>query len=73
VKIGSKLIARKLGFRNLLDVIPLDANLVKGSHGRAPTTPETGPLLITSEPQLLEAASLGATDIQKLTLRHLFD
>ena len=34
VKIASKLAARKLGFRNLLDIIPLDASLVKGSHGR---------------------------------------
>ncbi|MDB4257825.1 alkaline phosphatase family protein [bacterium] len=33
-KIGSFLIKKKLGFRGLMDVIPLDANLVKGSHGR---------------------------------------
>ena len=31
--------ARKLGFRTLLDVIPLDATLVKGSHGRIPDDP----------------------------------
>jgi predicted AlkP superfamily pyrophosphatase or phosphodiesterase len=29
-----KLLRKKLGFRTLLDVIPLDAGLVKGSHGR---------------------------------------
>lgn len=29
-----RLAKKKLGFRTLLDVIPLDAGLVKGSHGR---------------------------------------
>ena len=32
--VGWKLAKRSLGFRMLLDVIPLDATLVKGSHGR---------------------------------------
>ena len=32
--VGWKLAKRKIGFRSLLDVIPLDATLVKGSHGR---------------------------------------
>jgi len=29
-----KLLGKKLGFRTLMDFIPLDASLVKGSHGR---------------------------------------
>lgn len=33
LKIGSILARRKLGFRALMDVIPLDASLAKGSHG----------------------------------------
>jgi predicted AlkP superfamily pyrophosphatase or phosphodiesterase len=33
LKIGSILARRKLGFRALMDVIPLNASLVKGSHG----------------------------------------
>jgi predicted AlkP superfamily pyrophosphatase or phosphodiesterase len=33
-KIASFLLKKKLGLRGLLDVIPLDASLVKGSHGR---------------------------------------
>ena len=32
--IGSRLIRRKLGMRTLLDIIPTDASLVRGSHGR---------------------------------------
>lgn len=38
--------ARKLGFRNLLDVIGLDDSLVRGSHGRRPDRPEDGAVLI---------------------------
>ena len=36
-----------------MDVIPLDASLVKGSHGRLTDDPRAGPLFITSEPGLL--------------------
>jgi hypothetical protein len=40
------LFRKKLGFRALLDVTPLDASIVKGSHGRLPDDPPEGPLLI---------------------------
>jgi predicted AlkP superfamily pyrophosphatase or phosphodiesterase len=46
VKIGYTLLKRKLGFRDLLDVIPLDATLVKGSHGRVDNARARGPLFI---------------------------
>ncbi len=46
LKIGYKLMRRKMGFRNLLDIIPLDASLVKGSHGRVDNRPERGPVFI---------------------------
>lgn len=36
---------KKLGFRYRVDVIPLDATLVRGSHGLH-TTPEHGPLVV---------------------------
>jgi len=45
-KIGSFLIKKKLGFRGLMDVIPLDAPLVKGSHGRDEVPAEEQPLAI---------------------------
>ena len=34
LRIAKFLLGKKLGLRGLLDVIPLDASLVKGSHGR---------------------------------------
>ena len=46
LKIGLKLAKKKLGFRYLMDVIPLDATLVKGSHGRIPEDQNDWPVLI---------------------------
>jgi predicted AlkP superfamily pyrophosphatase or phosphodiesterase len=46
VRIAAKLLARRLGFRNLLNVIPLDASLVKGSHGHRPADAALWPLAI---------------------------
>jgi predicted AlkP superfamily pyrophosphatase or phosphodiesterase len=69
--VGSRIIRRKLGFRTLLDVIPLDATLVKGSHGRIQDDPSKGPLLITRQADLLPHAGLAATDVHDLILRHL--
>jgi predicted AlkP superfamily pyrophosphatase or phosphodiesterase len=69
--IGSRLVRKKLGFRTLLDVIPLDASLVKGSHGRIPDDPAHGPLLMTRHPDLLGDGELAATDVHDVILRHL--
>jgi predicted AlkP superfamily pyrophosphatase or phosphodiesterase len=41
-----KLLRKKLGFRYLMDVIPLDASLIRGSHGRTATPEEDHPVLI---------------------------
>lgn len=42
-------LARKAaGFRMLMDVIPLRADLVKGTHGRASVDPQQGPTLLCS-------------------------
>lgn len=73
LKVGQRLLARKLGFRNLLDVIPLDATLVKGSHGRITERAEDGPLFMSSVPELLPEGVVRATDVKQLLLRHLFE
>jgi predicted AlkP superfamily pyrophosphatase or phosphodiesterase len=46
LKVARKLLARKLGFRNLLDITPLDATLVKGSHGVVPRSQDDWPVWI---------------------------
>jgi predicted AlkP superfamily pyrophosphatase or phosphodiesterase len=71
VAVGSRIVRRKLGFRTLLDVIPLDASLVRGSHGRIPDDPAKGPLLITRQTDLLDDDPVPATAVHDLILRHL--
>ena len=71
--LGWRLLKRKLGFRMLMDVIPLDAGLVKGSHGRADTEAGHGPVLLSSQPDLLPPGAVHATEVKDLLLAHLFD
>lgn len=66
------LLKKALGFRYLMDLIPLDAGLVKGSHGRVVDDPADNPLLITNQPQLLEGESISATQVRDLILDHIF-
>jgi predicted AlkP superfamily pyrophosphatase or phosphodiesterase len=71
-KVAAVLARKALGFRYLMDVIPLDASLVRGSHGRMTDRLENGPLLISSEKGAVEGP-LDATSIRDLMLSHLFD
>jgi Type I phosphodiesterase / nucleotide pyrophosphatase len=72
--IGWRLLKRKLGSRTLLDVISLkDTQLVKGSHGRITDGTDHGPLVISSEPDLLPDGPVPATDFKQLVLAHVFD
>lgn len=48
-KIVAFLLQKKLGLRGLLDVIPLDAALVKGSHGRDHVPDGEKPVLLGTE------------------------
>jgi predicted AlkP superfamily pyrophosphatase or phosphodiesterase len=50
LKILRRLLQKKLGFRMLMDVIPLDATLVKGSHGRRAAGPADQPVLLYDRP-----------------------
>ena len=72
--VGWKLAKRKAGLRSLLDVIPLDATLVKGSHGRRPAVDEPDtPVFISSRRDLVSGAPIESTDVHGLLLAHLFD
>lgn len=70
-RIGWGLLKKTLGFRMVLNVIPLDATLVKGSHGRPPATPDDGAVLISSLPTG-EQASFAPTAIHDLILTRVF-
>jgi predicted AlkP superfamily pyrophosphatase or phosphodiesterase len=69
-KIALTLAKKKLGFRYLMDVIPLDSSLVRGSHGRL-TAPEEGALFITQQTELLDEEMVKATAVHDLILAHL--
>jgi predicted AlkP superfamily pyrophosphatase or phosphodiesterase len=71
---GWRLLKRKLGQRALMDVISLkDTQLVKGSHGRLTGDPDDGPLVISSEPDLLPEGEVAATAFKELVLDHVFE
>jgi len=70
LKIAWRLLQKKLGQRMLMDVIPLDATLVKGSHGRRPADKIDWPVFITSQPEFLSAEEVESTDVFQILLRH---
>ncbi len=72
VSVGYKLMKKNLGFRTVMDFIPLDAGLVKGSHGRVPDSTDDYPVVIVKDTELLPQATVHATDIHDLILSHLF-
>ncbi|BAY60970.1 type I phosphodiesterase/nucleotide pyrophosphatase [Calothrix brevissima NIES-22] len=71
LKIASKLLQKKLGFRYLMDVIPLDASLVRGSHGCVTNSPSEGPIFISQQTHLMNEELIYATDVCSLILQHL--
>lgn len=73
LKIGLKLLKKQLGFRYLMDVIPLDASLVRGSHGCIPPSTANAPLLISQQSHLLDSKSIPAVDVCQLILKHLLE
>ena len=74
--IAWRLLKKRLGFRTLMDVIPLDASLVRGSHGRTEQPEEERPLLITDAelgrggPH--DADAVDATAVHELALEAIF-
>ncbi|MGA9776917.1 MAG: alkaline phosphatase family protein [Limisphaerales bacterium] len=70
LKIACRLLQKKLGFRMLMDVIPLDALLVKGSHGRRPADKKDRPVFMTSQPEILGSKEIQSTDVFQVLLRH---
>jgi predicted AlkP superfamily pyrophosphatase or phosphodiesterase len=63
LKLGLTLAKKKLGFRYLMDVIPLDATLVKGSHGRVPEDSQDWPILIGDFKSLPTGAAIRADQV----------
>ena len=72
LNIAATLAKKALGFRYLMNVIPLDASLVKGSHGRITASVDEGPLLISSRKDGVKSDVIESTAVRDLILDHLF-
>ena len=66
LKIAWRLLQKKLGFRMLMDFIPLNAALVQGSHGTRPRDTKDHPIIIVPKPELLAESGVPATKVHDL-------
>ncbi|MBT4624650.1 MAG: alkaline phosphatase family protein, partial [Verrucomicrobia bacterium] len=66
-----KLLKKKLGFRMLMDIIPLDASLVKGSHGCRPSDTADWPILISKSTQLTGDKTVDSSDVYGVLRSHI--
>ncbi|HEX4141161.1 MAG TPA: nucleotide pyrophosphatase/phosphodiesterase family protein [Candidatus Methylacidiphilales bacterium] len=70
LRIASFLLRKKLGLRGLLNVIPLDATLVRGSHGRIPEDENDWPvLLLEKNSTSLASGPISPSDVHAALLR----
>lgn len=65
-----KLARKLLGFRYRMDVIPLDATLIKGSHGSQDISKEFYPVLISN--QVINHKEIAATDVYSVIWESVF-
>jgi len=72
LKAAYTLLKKKLGFRYLMELIPLTPELVKGAHGCLPANADDGPLLITKCSETIDKSPLIATEVHDLILKHIF-
>jgi predicted AlkP superfamily pyrophosphatase or phosphodiesterase len=63
LKVAWKLAQKMLGMRMMMDVIPLDATLIKGSHGRVPEDFNDWPLLIGDFDTLPKSGTVAAHEV----------
>ncbi len=70
-KVIKKLIAKKLGFRTVMNVIPLKAELVGGSHGRMPEDEKDFPVFLSNMPEVDTAKLVEATQVYDLIKQHV--
>jgi predicted AlkP superfamily pyrophosphatase or phosphodiesterase len=63
LRVAWRLLQKRLGFRMLMDLIPLDATLVRGSHGARPANHAEYPVAIAPRPGFFAAAEVDSTSI----------
>ncbi len=70
-RVMRRLIQKKLGFRTLFDVVPLDPGLVRGSHGVPALRIEDRPILIGDGIAPKAGDTIEMTEVYRLLLRAL--
>jgi predicted AlkP superfamily pyrophosphatase or phosphodiesterase len=70
LRVARNLAKKLLGFRYLMDVIPTDPSLVRGTHGRLYDDDDAGPVFLCSD-RALARDRVAATDVKELCLRLL--
>jgi len=74
LRMARRLAQKKLGFRYSMDVIGLDATIVRGSHGRLPTPGQEaaeGAVFVCSS-KAIERDTIAMTDVKSLLLHLQF-
>ena len=69
LRISCRLLQKKLGLRMLMDVIPLDASLVKGSHGCRPSSRSDWPVCIGPDENWFQSEEIESTDIHNVIMQ----
>jgi len=72
-KLALRMLQSRLGFRTLFDVIPLDATLVKGSHGAPPNSEENLPIIITEFTGSFESKRIESTEVYNIIKKSILE
>ena len=63
LRVAWRLLQKRLGFRMLMDIVPIDAKLVRGSHGALPADRAEYPIAIVGRSNFFSSPELDATAI----------
>ncbi|MHC5024141.1 MAG: alkaline phosphatase family protein [Planctomycetota bacterium] len=72
LRIAGALLRKRLGFRTLMEVVPLDERLVRGSHGRIGGSPDEQPVVMTGPGRGIGGEALRCAAMRDVILAHLF-
>ncbi|WP_299324293.1 alkaline phosphatase family protein [uncultured Maribacter sp.] len=72
-KVVGKLLKKKMGFRTVMNIIPIDATLIKGSHGRLTEDEEDFPIFISNHVTGDNHQKISAIQVRDLIEDHLLN
>lgn len=71
VKAGLRLLQKKLGFRYIMDLIPVEGTGVKGSHGRLASSPDKGPFIASGNPEFIPDGPVSPEGVFQILYNHV--